>query len=340
VTTMSINITEFIGELALLLESGISCSDALKIVQPGQEKPQIRKLIGNILNDVENGMSLADSFAKYPRYFEPFLVEMLHSEEGEEQNQTATLANIAKYRESMEVDSIDLTKKIAFSSIYFLALLFIMVILTTVLLVYVVPVFAGMFSSFGGELPSLTQLIINISNFFIAYWLFIVAGILILGGLIWAGWQNVTLYIPLFGHLYHKIALVRLLRTCAFMLSEGAPLTKAFAAAAQMANNSIYAKQLHQVSQQVAEGKPLPDALQEKSIFPKKIIQMATVGIQTNKLDKLFAKMADIYTKQLHQSIEPIIKVYTLLFTILIGLIVGFLVVSMYLPIFTMGESI
>jgi len=338
VTTVSINITEFIGELALLLESGISCSDALKIVQPGQEKPQIRKLIGDIINDVENGMSLADSFAKYPRYFEPFLVEMLHSEEGEEQ--TATLAKIAKYRESMEVDSIDLTKKIAFSSIYFLALLFIMVILTTVLLVYVVPVFADMFSSFGGELPSLTQLIINLSDFLIAYWLFIVGSVLIFGGLMFAGWQNVTLYIPLFAHLYRKIALVRFLRTCAFMLSEGAPLTKAFAAAAQMANNSVYAKQLHQVSQQVAEGKPLPDALQEKSIFPKKIIQMATVGIQTNKLDKLFAKMADIYTKQLHQSIEPIIKVYTLLFTILIGLIVGLLVVSMYMPIFTMGGAI
>jgi type IV pilus assembly protein PilC len=335
---MSISITEFISELALLLESGISCGDALKIVQQGQEKPKMRKLVGDILIDVENDMSLADSFAKYPRYFEPFLVEILHSEG--EQKQTATLAKIAQYRESMEVDTFDLTKKIALSSLYFIVLLFVLVILTTISLIYVVPVFADMFSSFGGELPGLTQFIINLSEFVGVYWIYIGSSVLILGGLLWAKWQNMILYIPLFGRLYRKIALVRLLRTCAFMLSEGASLTTAFAAAAQIVNNSLYAKHLNQVSQQVAEDKSLPDALQEKSIFPKKIIHAATVGLQTNKLDKLLAKMAAIYTKQLHQSIEPIIKVYTLLFTILVGFIVGLLIISMYLPIFMMGGAI
>jgi len=336
---MSINLTEFISELALLLESGISCRDALKIIQPGLEQSEARKLIGNILTDVENGVSLADSFAKYPRYFESFFVDMLRREK-EEQNQIAILANMAQYRESMEIDAFDLTKKIASSSLYFVTLLVIFIILTTTALVYVVPVFADMFSSFGGELPGLTQFIINLSDFVNAYWLFIVVGVFILGGLIWAKWQNVTLYIPLFGRLYHKIALVRFLRTCAFMLSEGASLPTALAAAAQMVNNTLYAKHLFYVHEQLSKGKSLPDALQEKSIFPKKIIQMATIGIQTNKLDKLFAKMADIYAKQLQQSIEPIIKIYNLLFTLLIGCLVGLLVISLYLPIFTMGGTI
>ena len=334
--TTTVNTTEFIGELASLLESGISSSDALKIVQQGQEKPAMQKLISAIIADVENDMSLADSFAQYPQYFEPFIVEMLQGE----QNQTATLMKIVKYRESMDVDAVELTKKIAFSSIYSLFLLFVFFILTTILLVYVVPVFTDMFESFGGELPGLTQLAVNLSDFFVAFWLFIIGTLFILGVLIWMKWQTVTLYIPLFGKLYRKIALIRSLRTCAFMLSEGASTAKAFAAAAQAVNHPTYAKLLNQVSQQIAKGINLPEALRAYSIFPKKIVYTALVGTKTNKLDKLFVKLADFYTKQLQQAIELTIRSYTLLLTILIGVIAGLLVISMYMPIFSMGSVI
>jgi len=340
-TATSVNITEFIGELALLLESGISCGDALKIVQQEQENPALQKLIAATLLDIENGMSLADSFAKYPHYFEPFLVEMLQSCGNEEPKQTATLVKIAKYRESMDVDAVDLTKKIANSSIYILFLLLVFFALTTILFVYVVPVFADMFESMGGELPRLTQFVVNISDFFVASWLFIMGGMLILGGLIWMKWwQTVTLYMPLFGKLYRKIALIRGLRTCAFMLSEGASSAKAFAAAAQIVNNPVYAKQLSQVSQQVADGMPLSSALQTHLAFPKKIVHAAAVGTQTDKLDKLLDKLADFYTKQLHQATEPTIRIYTFLLTLFIGIIFGLFIISMYMPIFSMGDVI
>jgi type II secretory pathway component PulF len=126
-TTLSVNITEFIGELVSLLESDISCSDALKIVQQGQENLAMQQLISAIIADVENEISLADSFAQYPRYFEPFLVEMLHKEE---QNQAAILMKIAKYRESMDADTLNLTKKIASSSIYSWYLLLVFFVVT------------------------------------------------------------------------------------------------------------------------------------------------------------------------------------------------------------------
>jgi type IV pilus assembly protein PilC len=341
-TATSVNITDFIGELALLLESGISCGDALKIVQQEQENPAMQKLIAAIITDIENDMSLADSFAKYPHYFEPFLVEMLQSGGNEEPKQTATLVKIAKYREYMDVDAADLTKKIAYSSTYILFLFLVFFALTTILIVYVVPVFADMFSSFGGELPGLTQFVVDLSDFFVASWLFIMGGMLIVGGLIWMKWwQTVTLYIPLFGRLYRKIALIRGLRTCAFMLSEGASSAKAFAAAAQIVNNPVYAKQLSQVSQQVAEGMSLSSALHDAHLaFPKKIVHAAAVGTQTDKLDKLLAKLADFYTKQLHQATEPTIKIYTFLLTLFIGIILGLFVISMYMPIFSMGDVI
>ncbi len=337
---MSVHITEFIGELALLLESGIACRDALKIVQQEQDNRGMQKLIAAILNDVEKGMSLADSFAQYPDYFEPFLVERLVSSGKDEANQTASLVKIAQYRESMDVDAQNLTKRIAFSSLYILFLLFLLLILTTFLLIYVVPVFADMFRSFGGSLPTLTQWVLNLSDFFVANGLLIMGGVFVLGWLVRIKWQIVTLYIPLIGRLYHKIALIRGLRTCAFMLSEGASVAKAFSAAAQIVHNPIYAKRFNQVSEQVAEGMPLSDALQAHSIFPKKMVHAAVVGTQANKLDKLLAKLADLYAKQLQQATGPIIRSYTLLLIILIGIIAGLLILSMYLPIFSMGGEI
>lgn len=335
--SLSTNITEFIEELALLLESGISDSDALKIVQQGQENPVIQQLIKDIINDVENKMSLADSFAKYPHYFEPFIVEMLSQNK---ETQTTTLMKIAKYRQSMEIDGIELTKKIVSSSAHTISLLVIFLVIISFMLIYVIPVFADMFDSFGSKLPVLTQLAVNLSDFFVAYWFFIMGSLAILIGISWMKWQMVKLYLPLFGELYRKVALIRSLRTCVFMLSEGASIAKAFTATAQAVNNPIYAKIFNQVSQQTTEGMNLSDALQAHSILPKKVVYSAIIGTKTNRLDNLFDKLANVYTKKLLSSIELTIKSYTSLLTIIMGVIIGLLVISMYMPIFVMGSVI
>jgi type IV pilus assembly protein PilC len=335
---LSKNITQFLSELALLLETDISTVEALNIVQQDQEEPAMHRLIGAIQTDVENGMSLAESWAKYPQYFEPFLVEILR--EGERQNQLrATLNKLVDYRESMGVTESDLSKRILASSIYFWVVFAIMFIVASILLIYVVPVFADMFSSFGGELPILTQLVVSLSDFLAAYWIPILIVFLGLVAFMLVKLDSVKLYSPVFGHLYRKIMLVRSWRTCAFMLSNQASLTKAIEAAAQAIHNPVYAKLLQQVNQQLAEDITLPEAL-KKVGFPEKVIHAAAVGIKTKQLDKLLDKVADIYTKQLYQVTEQTIRIFNLAVIILFGSIVGLLVLAMYLPIFSMGAVI
>jgi type IV pilus assembly protein PilC len=262
---LPIDVTQLISELAMLLESGISTAQALKIVQQGQEKPAMHKLIGAIQTDIENGMSLAESWSKYPQYFEPFLTERLRQNE----NQTITLAQIADYRETMDESEMDLIQEMGYPFGYLIIVTVAVLIVSTILLNFVIPVFADMFKSSGSELPAQTLFFIKLSDLLIANWWLILGGALSLGLLLWIKWQSVKLYIPLFGRFYQKIALVRCLRTCAFMLSHKVPLDKAFEAAAQSVNNSVYAKLLKQVSEQITTGTRLPNALEKHSIFPK-----------------------------------------------------------------------
>jgi len=321
---LPVEISQFISELAILLESGISIDNALEIVQQEQEKPAMYKLITDIQSKLANGMSLADTWAKYPQYFEPFLVEQL--KQGE--NLATTLAKIAEYRETMEASEIDLIKEMEFP----LAYLMTVVVIFLMVSIYVIPVFADMYEAFGFHLPALTEFFIALSEFIVRYWWLILGCGLGLGMLLRLKWDKVKLYLPLLGDFHHKLALVRCLRTCAFMLSQKAPLPKAFEAAAQAVNNSVYAKLLQQVSQQQMDTKALP------SFFPKKVIHVMAIGRHTNQFDKLLIKLADIYTKQLYQMIAPIVRKYYLIGIILLALIVGIFVISMYLPIFFMAR--
>jgi type IV pilus assembly protein PilC len=327
-------ITQFIGELAMLMESGISINQALEIVQQGQEKPAMHKLIVAIKTDIHNGISLADSWAKYPQYFEPFIIERMHK------NLAVTLSQITEYRESLNESEKNLTQELRYSFSYLMVMTIIFLAVSSLLLIYVIPTFSKMYNEIGASLPTMTVFIIKISNFCVNYNWFILSGLLGLGLLLRFQWHTVKLYLPLLGNFYHKVALTRFLRTSAFMLSQKVSLTTAFEAAAQAVNNPIYAKSLKQVSQQIATGTSLTNALTQHTIFPKKVIHATIIGTQTNQLDKLLVKLADVYTKQLSQLIKPIIKVYNFIGIILIAIIIGIFVISMYIPIFVMGSLI
>ena len=335
---LPIDITQFISEFALLLESGISTIEALDIVQQEQEKPAMHNLISAIHTDVKSGMSLAESWTKYPQYFEPFLVDILREAE-QQNNLRATLMKLAEYRESMDVNDTELTQIIIASSSYIWAIFVVCLLVAAILLIYVIPVFADMFASFGGELPALTQLIVVLSDFFVANWILVFIALIGLVVLMRVKWDSLKIYSPVFGSLFRRMMLVRSWRTCAFMLSNQASLTKAIEAAAHAVHNSVYAGLLQQVNQQVAAGKTLPDALKAVG-FPKKVIHAAMVGTKTNQLDKLLDNVAYIYTKQLYQVTEPTIRSFNLLLLILLGSIVGLLVIGMYMPIFSMGSVI
>ncbi|NJO15052.1 MAG: type II secretion system F family protein [Thioploca sp.] len=338
------DITDLLSQLALLQESGISSHEALQVIQEGQEKRDLQRLIATIQTDLHQGQTLAESLAKYPQYIEPFLVAAL--QQGEQQDrQLAVLNNMVEYRESISV--FNLTGELKRLLIYPATVLFITLLLAIIMLVYVIPVFADMFKSFGGELPILTTFFIDLSDWAVANWLSVVIILVGIRIYIWIANKRksrliawVQLHLPLLGKLHRTIAIIRFLRACAFMLSAKMPLDKVISASVQAVDNSIYAAALTQISQQIIAGTPLTDALGKHPIFPKKVIQVTRVGIKTNQLDKLFIKLAEIYTKQTLKMIEPTIRVLNVFNIIILATIIGSVVIALYLPIFSMGSVI
>lgn len=258
----------------------------------------------------------------------------------DEEKLATTLFNIAEYREAMEVSMTDLTHRLRTSLNYFLGVLVILLSLIVLMLGYIVPAFEEILAVLRGNLPSITQSLIMLSRGFVAYWWLISSGMLLLGVGLWVQRKRVILHVPLIGHLYRKIAIVHFLRTCAFMLSHDATLVQALQASAQAVNNPRYAKSLQQLSEQVANGAVLSNALLKQHVFPTKVVHAARIGTQTHQLDKLFMKLAEVYTKQLYQAVAPTVKSLEVLATMILGFLVGWFVLAMYSPFFSMCEAI
>ncbi|OQW88569.1 MAG: hypothetical protein BWK78_08200 [Thiotrichaceae bacterium IS1] len=322
------DMTQFLSELATLLQSHRSCREALKIIQYGQDNRALSQLIASVHSDIEQGLSLADSLAKYPQYVEPFLVTMLRDEE----KLATTLFKIAEYRETMAVSTTDLAHRLRTSLNHLLTVLAILLTLMVPMLVYVIPVFADMFNGWGGNLPSITQSAVMLSEGFIAYGWLISGSILIVGSWWWIQRRRVILYVPLVGRLYRKIVLVRCLRTCALMLSNHASLVQALQTSAQVVHNPTYAKYLRQLIDQVIAGATLAEALLKQPAFPAKVTHAAMIGTQAHQLDKQFIKLAEVYTQQLHQAIGPTIKFLNLIAIISDGTLAVWFSLAVYSP--------
>jgi type IV pilus assembly protein PilC len=276
------DITQFLSELATLLQSNHSCQEALTIIQYGQDNRALLQFITTVHSNVKQGISLADSLAKYPQYLEPFLVTMLRDEE----NLVTTLFKIVEYREAIAVSTTDLAHRLRTSLNYFwtvvVPLLFLFITLVFIIVV--------------GDFPSKSAL-----------WLFS-GSALIVGGWLWIQRQSVTLHVPLLGRLYRKMVLVRFLRTCAFMLSNNASLVEALQASAQAVHHPTYARYLRQLTDQVIAGTTLAEALLKQPAFPAEVAHAEAMGTQAHQLEKWFINLAEVYTQQLHQAIEHTIK--------------------------------
>ncbi|OQW88570.1 MAG: hypothetical protein BWK78_08205 [Thiotrichaceae bacterium IS1] len=348
------DMTQFLSELATLLQSNHSCQEALTIIQYGQDNQALLQFIATVHSNVKRGHSLADSLARYPQYVEPFLVTMLHDEE----NLVTTLFKIVEYREAMAVSTTDLADRLRTSLNYFWAILPILLILVTPLLlffiIFIIQVFPIVAKIVVGFFPAVEQWALTLSEVFVTYWWLFSGSALIVGGsaLIVGGWwwirgwwwiqrQSVTLlHVPLLGRLYRKMVLVRFLRTCAFMLSNNASLAKALQASVQAVNNPTYVKFLQQLRDQVAAGATLAEALLKQPAFPAEVVHAAAIGTQVNQLDKQFIKLAEVYTQQLHQAIEPTIKSLNLIAIISIEVLVGWFVLAVYSPFFNSCQDI
>ena len=339
------DIAVFSRQLATMLSSGIPLVQSFDIVGSGHENAGMRKLIMNIKADVEGGSSLAEALAKHPLYFDDLFVNLVES--GEQAGALESLLDkIATYKEKTEA----IKKKIKKALTYPIAVLVIALIVTTILLIFVIPSFEELFQGFGADLPSFTRMVIDLSQFVREKGWIIAA---IIGGAGYGfiymkkrsramrqGLDRMALKMPIIGPILQKAAIARYSRTLSTMFAAGVPLVEALQSVAGATGNIIYEEAVLSMRDEVATGQRLQVAMENTDLFPNMVIQMIAVGEESGSLDSMSAKVADFYEEEVDNAVDNLSSLLEPMIMAILGVLVGGLVVAMYLPIFKMGSVV
>ena len=339
------DIAVFSRQLATMLIAGIPMVQSFEIVASGVDKPSLRALILAIKADVESGTSLYEALAKHPLYFDDLFVNLVRA--GEQAGALDTLLDkIATYKEKSEATK----KKVKKALFYPAAVLIVAGIVTTVLMIFVIPEFQKLFKGFGANLPAFTQFVINISNALRHHGIWIA---LVIGA---AGWtfmyfqkrsrkmrevlDRMSLKIPIIGPILNKAAISRYARTLSTLFAAGVPLVEALESVAGATGNIVYENAVLKMRDEVATGQRLQRAMETQGVFPNMVVQMIAVGEEAGSLDEMAAKVAVFYEAEVDNAVDSMSSLLEPLIMVILGVIVGGLVVAMYLPIFQLGNVV
>jgi type IV pilus assembly protein PilC len=339
------DIAVFSRQLATMLAAGIPLVQGFEIIGSGHEKPSMQKLILDIKSDVEAGTSLHESLAKQPLYFDDLFVNLV--EAGEQAGALESLLDkIATYKEKTEA----LKKKVKKALFYPAAVLAVAVIVTTILLLFVIPEFEELFKGFGADLPAFTMMVINLSKFVQAYGIFMAVVIV---GVFWVFFyfkkrsrkmreflDRAALKIPVIGPILNKAAIARFSRTLATMFAAGVPLVEALESVAGATGNIVYENAVMRMRDEVATGQRLQRAMETTELFPNMVVQMIAVGEESGSLDTMAGKVATFYEAEVDNAVDAMSSLLEPLIMVILGVLVGGLVIAMYLPIFKLGSVV
>jgi type IV pilus assembly protein PilC len=332
----------FTRQLATMIEAGLPIVQSLDILAQQTENKIFAKAIKQIKQDVESGGTFADALKKHPKIFDELYVNMVSAGEIGGIMDTI-LARLSAYMEK----AVKLKAKIKGAMIYPASIVTVAIGVTAILLIYVIPVFADMFSSFGKALPLPTQIAINLSYVTIAYLKHIIAGVIALIIAIRMTYKTekgkflidgFLLKVPIFGPLIRKAAVARFTRTLSTLLSSGVPVLDALLITAKTAGNKVVEKAVMAARQAISEGKTLTDPLATSGVFPPMVCQMINVGETTGALDAMLSKIADFYDDEVDNAVANLTALMEPLVIVFLGVVIGGLVVAMYLPIFQLGS--
>jgi type IV pilus assembly protein PilC len=339
------DIALFARQLATMLQAGIPMVQCFDIIGNGHEKPSVQKLVLAIKADIESGTSLHEALGKHPLYFDDLFVNLV--EAGEQAGALETLLDkIATYKEKTEA----LKKKIKKAMFYPAAVLAVAVIVTTILLIFVIPQFESLFKGFGADLPAFTQMVINLSKFVQESGIFIAA---VAGGAGYAFFyfkkrsrpmrrvlDRMILKAPIIGPIVEKAAIARYARTLATMFAAGVPLVEALTSVAGATGNIVYEEGVLKVRDEVSTGQRLQRCMESTGLFPNMVIQMIAVGEESGSLDSMAGKVADFYEADVDAAVDAMSSLLEPLIMAILGVLVGGLVIAMYLPIFKLGAVV
>ncbi len=336
------DIVVFTRQLSTMINAGLPLVQGMEILEKQQSNPTFKKALGTIRLDVEAGATLADSMRKLPKIFDNLFTNMIDA--GETGGILDTiLSRLAVFMEK----SMALKKKIKGAMTYPTVCLAISVLILIVILVFVVPVFQSMFEGFGHALPLPTQIVVNMSNFFKSYFLYIFISFFIISMIIKRTYgtergrrlmDKGMLNSPVFGVLLRKVAVAKFTRTLSTMLSAGVPILEALQVVAKTSGNKIIEEAVFRVGDAIAEGRPIAEPLEETGVFPNMVVQMINVGETVGALDAMLEKIADFYDEEVDQAVENLTAMIEPFMMVFLGGMIGGIVVAMYLPIFKMSS--
>jgi type IV pilus assembly protein PilC len=339
------DIAIFMRQLSTMLAAGIPLVQSFEIVGNGHENAAMQKLIMAVKADVEGGSALAESLAKHPLHFDDLVINLV--EAGEQAGALESLLDkIATYKEKTEA----LKKKIKKALTYPGAVLAVAFVVTTILLIFVIPAFEDLFQGFGADLPTFTRKVIDLSVFVREKGFYLAT---LIGGSIFAFLyfkkrskkmrhylDRMMLKAPIIGPILEKAAIARYARTLSTMFAAGVPLVEALQSVAGATGNIVYEVGVLQMRDEVATGLRLQQAMENTDLFPNMVIQMIAVGEESGSLDEMSSKVADFYEEDVDNAVDNLSSLLEPLIMSILGVLVGGLVVAMYLPIFKMGAVI
>lgn len=337
-------IVVFTRQFATMIDAGLPIVQGLDVLGKNHPNPAMKKTLGHIKEHVQSGGTLAEALAQHPRMFDDLFVNMIAAGEAGGVLDII-LERLADYLEK----SAKLKRSVKTAMIYPSVVVGAAVIVTSILLVFVIPTFAELFSSFGAALPAPTQWVINISNFMVDN-----GGTLLMGFLLTA-WllrrflktdrgkrvaHPLFLKLPVFGELIRKVAVARFTRTMGTMLSSGVPILDALAICGRTSGNKVVETEIARVRVSISEGKTIAEPLLYSNIFPPMVTQMIMVGEQTGALDAMLQKIADFYDDEVDNAVSALKQLIEPIMILVLGTLVGGLVIAMYLPIFKLGTVV
>ena len=335
----------FTRQMATMMKAGVPLLQAFDIVSKGATNPAVARLLIEIKTEVETGSSLAQAFRKYPLHFDALYCNLVAAGEAAGILE-ALLDRLAIYKEK----TLAIKSKIKSALFYPVSIIVVAIVITAVIMIFVIPAFKSVFSSFGADLPAPTLLVMGMSDWMVGNWYIVFPA---MGGAVYGfleAWKRslavqifmdrLSLRIPIFGSLLRKAAIARWTRTLSTMFSAGVPLVEALDSVGGASGNYVYLQATIKIKSEVSTGTALTVAMQNAEVFPAMVIQMCLIGEETGALDAMLGKVADFFEAEVDDAVEALSSLMEPIIMVVLGTLIGGMVVAMYLPIFKLGGAV
>lgn len=341
----ALDIAIFSRQIATMMKSGVPIVTSLDIIAQGHKNPKMKDLVNSVRADLESGSSVHEALNKHPVQFDELFRNLVRAGESAGVLETV-LDTVATYKENIET----LKGKIKKALFYPATVVAVAILVSAVLLVFVVPQFEKTFESFGAELPAFTQMVLDMSDFMVAWWWLLLLGA-VGAGIAFVMAKNrspafahfldrVMLKLPIIGQILHNSAIARFARTLAVTFQAGVPLVEALDTVAGATGNVVYEKAVLRIRDDVAVGYQVNMAMKQVNIFPHMVVQMTAIGEEAGALDTMLYKVAEFYEQEVNNAVDALASLLEPLIMIILGVVVGGMVVAMYLPIFKIAATI